>query len=299
MSSRIASFASLSLIGFSLTGCVAQEKYNALKLDRDQMAERLGLSESQASQFRGENEVLKKQLDAIASANGSKDGLASNLVTQNAALQAQLDELNKKYADALSRVGVNGSPLPAELNNELQAFAAQNPDLVEFDSAHGMVKFKSDVTFGVGDAELTPKAKEAISRFATILNSGGAAQYELLVAGHTDNQPVRNPQTIAKGHKDNWYLSAHRAISVSNALQSDRVNSGRIGVLGYAEYRPVASNASASGQGQNRRVEVLILPTTVKGSSVANAPTQMTPKAPANTLNKDTATTDNKPMLNK
>src|SRR5206468_8868986 len=105
----------------------------------------------------------------------------------------------------------SGNALPEPLTNELRAFAAANPDLVDFDAARGIVKFKSDVTFATGSADVTPKAKEAIDRFAAILNSGAASGYELVVAGHTDNTRVVNEKTIAAGHKDNWYLSAHRA----------------------------------------------------------------------------------------
>ena len=43
-----------------------------------------------------------------------------------------------------------------------------------------------------------------------------------MVAGHTDNTRVVNPATIQAGHKDNWYLSAHRAISVGKELPSDQ-----------------------------------------------------------------------------
>ncbi|MGH7178851.1 MAG: OmpA/MotB family protein, partial [Tepidisphaeraceae bacterium] len=142
---------------------------------------------------------------------------------------------------------------------------------------------------------LTGKAKEVITRFASILNSGSASGYELLVAGHTDNQRVVNPRTISAGHKDNWFLSAHRAISVAEALMSDRVSPQRIGVVGYAEQRPIASNGSETTRAQNRRVEVLILPTTVRGGPVA---TDTHPATPRN-LNKDTANTDSKPVFNK
>jgi chemotaxis protein MotB len=135
-----------------------------------------------------------------------------------------------------------------------------------------MVKFKSDVTFALGDATVTPKVKEIISRFAAILNSAGADQYELLVAGHTDSTPVTNENTIKHGHFDNWYLSAHRAIAVGEELTKDGVSSKRMGVVGYADKRPIASNSTASGKAQNRRVEVLILPTTVRsGPSMAAA----------------------------
>ena len=99
---------------------------------------------------------------------------------------------------------------------------ARIPDLVDFDSARGVVKFKSDVTFATGSAEVTPKAQEVITRFAQILNSAAASNYELMVVGHTDNQRVDELRgRLPSGHKDNWYLSAHRAISVSETLQRD------------------------------------------------------------------------------
>ena len=50
------------------------------------------------------------------------------------------------------------------LNDALTEFARQNPDLVDFDSSRGIVKFKSDITFSSGSSELTPTAKTAIDR---------------------------------------------------------------------------------------------------------------------------------------
>src|SRR5688572_20946614 len=255
-------FILVAALGLMTVGCVSQEKYNALKLERDRFAEQLGQAQTEASAARSEADAYKNQIAAIMGGTGSKDGMILNLSTENAELKKQLDELNRQYADAVGKIGT-GNALPEPLTNELQAFANANPDLVDFDAARGIVKFKSDLTFGTGSADLTPKAKDAIGRFSQILN-GAAAGYGLMVAGHTDNTRVVNPQTIQAGHKDNWYLSAHRAISVGSALQSQRVSPQRIGVTGYADHRPVASNASESGKSQNRRVEVLILPSTVR-----------------------------------
>jgi chemotaxis protein MotB len=262
----------------ALSGCVSQEKYNALKLDRDGLAEQLGKAQNDASTSRAEADSYKNQLSALMGQGGNLQGLVTNLQQQNSNLQSQLDDLNRRYADAMAHSG-QGAALPPALSNELSAFAAENPDLVEFDAARGIVKFKSDVTFAPGDAMLEPKAKDVIDRFATILNSPAASGYELLVAGHTDNSRVVNPRTLAAGHKDNWYLSAHRAISVAQALMSQSVNPQRLGVVGYADQRPIASNASESGKAQNRRVEVLILPTTVRsGATVASAPERQSTK---------------------
>jgi len=286
------------VLGFALTGCVSQEKYNALKLDRDGLAEQLAKSQSDASTARAEADSYKNQLALLNQNGGSLTGLVENYRQQNAALQAQLDELNRKYAEALNRP--QGMALPQPLTNELQAFANQNPDLVDFDAVHGIVKFKSDVTFASGSAEVTQKAKDAIQRFSQILNSPAANGYELLVAGHTDNQRVVNPNTLKAGHLDNWYLSAHRAITVAAELRNHNVNPQRLGCVGYAEQRPVASNTTSSGQAQNRRVEVLILPTTVRaGATVAGTDSKTAPAKKING-NKDTSVqTDSRPVLNK
>jgi chemotaxis protein MotB len=282
------------LILFS--GCVSQEKYNALKLDRDGLAEQLGKAQQEASTARAEAESYKNQLASVMGQGGNLTGLVTNLQQQLANMQASYDDLNRKYNEAVKFAG-SGSPLPPALTNELNAFAAANPDLVEFDSARGIVKFKSDVTFALGEATLQPKARDVITRFASILNSSAASSYELLIAGHTDNTRVSNPRTISAGHKDNWFLSSHRAITVAQELMGQGTNPQRIGVVGYADQRPIASNASTSGQAQNRRVEVLILPTTVRGGG------NMAAGKAKPALNKDsgggTVRTDDRPILNK
>jgi chemotaxis protein MotB len=249
----------IAALTIGMSGCVSQEKYNALKLDRDQLAERLAASDAESQAAKAQAELLRKQLDAINAAGGTQSGLLSTLTQNNADLQRQLEELNRKYMEALNRSG-QGNPLPAETNQELQVLADKYPDLMEFDAKTGMVKFKGDVTFASGDATLTPRAREVIEKFASILNSPAIADYDLLVAGHTDNVRVSNPETIRRGHKDNWYLSAHRAISVGETLISSGVSASRIGVTGYADEHPVASNDTAEGKAQNRRVEVLIMP---------------------------------------
>jgi chemotaxis protein MotB len=287
-----------SLLGLALTGCVTQEKYNALKLDRDGLAEQLGRAQNESSSARAEADSYKGQLQAIMGNGNNMQALVANLQTQNASLQSQYEDMNRRYQELLASRPAGGTALPPQLTSELQTFANQNPDLVDFDAARGIVKFKSDVTFASGDATVTPKAKEVITRFATILNSPSASGYELMVAGHTDNTRVSNAETIKKGHLDNWYLSAHRAIGVAAELRGANVNAQRFGVVGYADQRPSASNGSEDGRAQNRRVEVLILPTTIRSTGTATA---AAPAAKAKSaVNKDTQVkVESGPVLNK
>src|SRR4051794_6642878 len=191
---RMAKLIGTVVLGLALTGCVSQEKYNALKLDRDGLAEQLSKAQSDSSSARAEADSYKNQLALLNQNGGNLAGLVTNLQQQNASLQSQLDDINRKYADALNRPS-GGTALPQPLTNELQAFANQNPDLVDFDAPHGIVKFKSDVTFSAGSAEVTPAAETAIARFSQTLNAPAANGYELLVAGHTDKQFVSNANT--------------------------------------------------------------------------------------------------------
>ena len=72
------------------------------------------------------------------------------------------------------------------------------------------------------------------------------------VQGHTDNQgPGANSP-----YKDNWELSTARSISVLQELLLDGVAPNRISASGYAQYTPIATNATESGRGKNRRVEL-------------------------------------------
>ena len=255
----------------ALTGCVSSEKYNAQKLRADQYAEQLAAAQGQVNSATAQNEVFKQQLERIRNSGDNQAALLVNQAATIADLTRQLDDFKARYQQALDQVGKAGAaPLPVQLTNELSTFAAQNPELVEFDPARGIVKFKSDFTFDSGSAVVKDQAKQAIDRLASILNGPVASQYDLMVVGHTDSQPVSNPATIKAGHLDNWYLSAHRAIAVSKELQRQQVSPGRIEVAGFADQRPIDTSGPKSAR--NRRVEVLILPTTGH-SSPAPTPT--------------------------
>jgi len=300
---RMHHFLGLAALSFALTGCVTStDKYTAVKLENEQLRTQLGEAQSQARSAQAQADTLKTQIAALMDGGNSATALLGNYTQQISNLQAQNAELNAKYQEALGRVGTGGVALPQPLTNALTSFAQSNPDIVDFDAARGIVKFKTDFTFATGSDTITEKAKAAISRFATILNSDAAKSYELMVAGHTDNTPVVNPQTKAR-HPDNWYLSSHRAISVGDELIKHAVSPQRVAVVGYADQRPIAPNTTTEGKAQNRRVEVLILPSTVRSTVAVTGKTgtAANPTAKKSDLNKDAsvASPDRGNVLNK
>ena len=243
-------------------GCVAQDKYDAQRLRADALQQQLNESEIATGQANAESSSYKQTLGQMSANGGNMAGLVSNLQQRNDELQKQLEDVNRRYAETVGKIG-SGPALPVALSNELTQLAEQNADVITFDAKTGVVKFKSDVTFASGQTVLQPKAKDTLDRVAKVLNGPQASGYELLVAGHTDSKPVSNPATIKAGNKNNMFLSAHRAISVAEAMVADGVNKARIGYVGYGDTRPVAPNTTPAGMAANRRVEVLILPTRV------------------------------------
>jgi chemotaxis protein MotB len=281
----------LATVGIALTGCVSQGEFKKVQAERDLLRE-------QVQTVRAEAEEYRNQLGAVTEQSSEKDQQITSLSTEKTELQAQLDEINQQYAEALERAS---NPLPAALTTELTSFAEKNADVLSFDSEKGMIKFKSDVSFAPGSVDLTPKATEAIAKLSKILNDKTVAEYELMIAGHTDSMQVHRAETIKAGHRDNWYLSAHRAIAVGKALQKNSISAYRMAMVGYADQRPVASNATDDGRAKNRRVELIILPSKATAASPEWLKTGKTTKtAHKPTSKKDaTAHTDNGPAYNK
>ena len=119
--------------------------------------------------------------------------------------------------------------------------------------------FSSGLLFQTGKSTLSATAAQDIQNFITNLKAEDTT-YNIAVCGFTDNQGWKNStaeQSVAK----NLTLSEQRAQSVNAQIIAAGYPSARIvHVKGYGESNPVASNATAAGQEQNRRVEVYILP---------------------------------------
>ena len=117
------------------------------------------------------------------------------------------------------------------------------------------VTFDSGILFTTGNASLSPAAKSALSKFANnVLNQN--RDMDVSIYGYTDNQGWRN-STAEQSRQKNLNLSQERAQSVASYLLSCGVSSNQIkGVQGMGESDPVASNDTAAGREQNRRVEV-------------------------------------------
>lgn len=114
-----------------------------------------------------------------------------------------------------------------------------------------LVSFPQDILFGSDSASIKPGQRDELAGLAA--NLGQYPDTRVEVIGHTDN-------TGSAGH--NFDLSARRAGTVSAILVDGGVAGSRVRATGKGEDAPIASNLTDDGRAMNRRVEVVITPTT-------------------------------------
>ena len=107
--------------------------------------------------------------------------------------------------------------------------------------------------FDSGSATPKPQTMGTLRAIAASLRPTG---YDLRIEGHTDNVPIHT-----SAFDSNWELSTARATSIARLLLDlDALPADRLSAAGYAEFHPVASNDTAEGRAQNRRVDLVVLP---------------------------------------
>lgn len=236
------------------TGCVQQDRYDALIETNRSLKEQLVTAED-------ERDVARANLDTVRQELAQSRADLARLQKQNLALRGDLDQMSSGYDELLTRVSdLKVGPLPRDVESALTGLAASHPELLTFDARTGMVRFASDFTFDLGSATVRPSAAQTLVALADILNTPSARQFEVRIIGHTDNVPIGKPETRAK-HPTNMHLSVHRAITVRDQLTKAGVEPIRMQVAGYGSYRPIVPNGPR-GAAENRRVELYLAPLT-------------------------------------
>ena len=195
---------------------------------------------------------------AIVVGASALTGCDQNKTDENALLMDEVSTLRTALKDENSahRQEV------AELREELRALKQQpavapqagaNP----FDAIPGVTtqvtdkqitaSIASDLLFDSGSTRLKSAAKSSLDQVASLLKGNYNGQY-ILIAGHTDTDPIRK-----SGHKTNWHLGFERGFAVSEYLISRGVPADRIGIESYGPYRGKGSKA------KSRRVDIIVV----------------------------------------
>jgi len=220
----------------------------AARLKRDNDAQSAD-ARAEADRLRRDNDVqrtaalaeadrLKQQIDAQrASAQSEADRLKQESDAKLAAAQSDLDRAARDRAQAEADKAELRAKLLLQFNAILQTR----------DTARGLIVNLSDVLFDTAKFSLRPEAREKLAKVAGIVS--GHPGLRLDVEGHTDN---------VGGDAYNQNLSEQRGSSVRDYLTQQGMQQGSVSTRGFGKTQPIATNDTAAGRQQNRRVELVI-----------------------------------------
>ena len=233
-----------------LSGCQESD----VKIQNKNQQRRISELQSQLTVADLELDKVNRELET-AQAHG---GAEMEALSEKVKALGDAVELKNAMIDSLQSQVLGGTSLPIELTTLLEDFA-NSQEMVTFDANRGIVKFQSDLLFQKGSDIVEPDAAQQVKSLCGILNSVQAVKFDIIIAGHTDDMPIKRSSTLQK-HPSNWHLSAHRAISVLEIMVKSGVDSKRLSARGFGEFRPVIENKPGKkGHPQNRRVEIYII----------------------------------------
>lgn len=253
-----------------MTGCVSkkdfvtlQDNYTRLQTENSDLRVQLAESRTKAksledllAEARKRNEQLRQDL---AGMQGSLNASLAQNSQGNINISKLVDEINEsnRYIKHLVEAKSKSDSLNLALTNKLTR-SLTNDELKEVDVQvlKGVVyiSLADNMLYKSGSYEINDRAAQTLSKIAKIIKD--YSDYDVLVEGNTDNVPISRTNI-----RNNWDLSALRASSVVQALQTQYgVNPSRLSAAGRGEYNPLSDNDTELGRQRNRRTQIIITP---------------------------------------
>lgn len=216
-------------------------------------------AQSQSRLLAEQNQSQLAEMENLKNHNHKLEDKLIQSEEQLAVLDQQLQADQKRLVAMQAELSDGkGNRLPQGLSTQLANLSRRYPSL-QFDTNTGAAKLDSDILFDPGEAELKDDAQQMLTEFAHIMRKPESRDLKMMVVGHTDALKI-NKHDVRDRFPDNFHLSAARALAVADYLKQAGVPPERIGVSGFGDHEPIASNATAEERRRNRRVEIFVLP---------------------------------------
>lgn len=210
-----------------------------------------------------ERDRAQANAKALADTNARVGDLERQLKQAQSGLhstRAERDQLDAERARALQDKDTAIRELErvkSELSASLEGEVSSGDVGIERRGRELVVDVADQVLFEVGEAEVSQRGNDVLKKVALALAT--RTDHVVQVRGHTDNAAIKSPETRER-FPTNWELSTTRATNVVRFLQdSGHIAGQRLMAAGFAQYRPVSSNASDAGRRKNRRIEIVLI----------------------------------------
>ena len=191
------------------------------------------VTESSYNKVVEERNQLREQNAAL---EGDTIDLSTELMLRDLEV-AQLEREQQELTDEVTRWAVRGAI-------KMQMLA---------DGLHLILPH--DVLFASGTTTLSDEGHELIEELVQEINQ---QPYQIAVLGFTDNVPVG--PTLAERYPSNWELAGARAASVVRVMEEEGIPANQLVAVSRGETEPIASNDTAEGRSENRRIDVRLRP---------------------------------------
>lgn len=142
--------------------------------------------------------------------------------------------------------------LRAELSFLIDQHGQNSNVMLEENERGFTIHIQGDILFPSGSADLGMGSAQVLADVAKVLRE---LKNDIRIEGHTDNLPM-----TSRAFQSNWHLSIERALNTAYYLiDKEDLSPEKVSVVGYAEYRPIASNDTPEGRATNRRVDIVII----------------------------------------
>ena len=241
--------------GLTKTLAELQQSHEKLLLEKTALKARYGgLAEDAAvladdkKQLEG---ILRSRSDTLSKNISEARQQVAELKAENSKLSDDVSELQRAKEEKVKEVSGTYEQLLANMKNEI----AKGQITISELKGKLTVNMEAAILFDSGRAEVKPEGFGVLGKMVeTLKNVGDKA---IRIEGHTD--AVQITGTLARTFPTNWELSAVRAINVTKFLQQQGVDPRNLSVAAFAEYKPVADNATKEGRGRNRRIEITLV----------------------------------------
>ncbi len=189
----------------------------------------------------------EKKYQALSVEHENLKGLLERERSEKGALADQVTQ-DQQTIEELQRQIEQKRKTPAEASGFGEGYD------VTFDPAAGTVTvtLPNALLFDSGKETLKSATIAELDHIRSVLRQKYNGK-QVDVVGHTDTDPIKKSKW-----KDNWELSAQRALTVARYLIDRGISEDKIRAVGCGESRPIASNANATGKAKNRRVEIVV-----------------------------------------